>query len=79
MDATTPNGMAVRLGSTRASSTGLAHDPKVVGSIPTPATIWKARRHWDSGPSSFSPAMHVYRARLPLVGARVDDLLFRVT
>ena len=34
-----------------------AHNPKVAGSNPAPATNWKARKHCVSGPSAFSGSL----------------------
>ena len=63
-----------------------AHNPKVAGSNPAPATNWKARKHWVSGPSALSGLLastgSIYRlgstscpvSRAYAVALPVDDL-----
>ena len=43
-----------------------AHNPKVAGSNPAPATDGNAREHWVSGHFSFSASELVYRVCLPV-------------
>jgi hypothetical protein len=57
-----------------------AHNPKVAGSNPAPATIWKARKHCVSGPSAISGLVVVYRVRqvYRLVEPECCELVVRV-
>ena len=47
-------------------SSSTAHNPKVAGSNPAPATRWKARKQCVCGLSAFSGEVGVYRVDLPL-------------